>query len=271
MTEGVLVLGAIAVIWFSVQYGWWRQTVPYKYPRILMYHMVTNHKPRARFNKLRVEPIEFEKQIKWLKENGWSFVFVSQLTQESDVRRVALTFDDGYRDNYLVADQVLKKYAARATLYLTVDRHDVGWSSKKNESHEDSELQLEPKLMDDEVAQMLDSGRWELGSHTLSHANLLDSTLSQKEAEIQGSKSKLEELFRRTVTSFAYPFGYYDQQDVELARSTAYTFALTTEQGISTDFSGENALRLKRVKVSGRGGMYMFKLRMRTGKCRLKD
>ena len=37
---------------------------------------------------------------------------------------VAITFDDGYLDNYTQAYPLLKKYNACATLYLVVDRHD---------------------------------------------------------------------------------------------------------------------------------------------------
>ena len=271
MTETLVVVVILGLLWFSFQYGWWRPTVPMQYPRILMYHMIAHHKPRARFNKLRVEPIEFDKQIKWLTENGWQFVFLSELEETSTGKRVALTFDDGYRDNLIAADPVLKKYGGKATLFLTVDRHDQDWSSKKNEKHSDMELMLEPKLLDEDIRQMLDSGRWEIGSHGISHENLLTAPIDTKRSEILESKTQLEGQFSTVVTSFAYPFGFYQENDVHLVRESNYRFGLTTDQGVSQDFLGADAFTLKRVKISGQGGMLMFKLRMRTGKCRFKD
>jgi len=36
--------------------------------------MVRNHIDGAKFNKLRVKPAEFEKQIAWMKSQGFHFV-----------------------------------------------------------------------------------------------------------------------------------------------------------------------------------------------------
>jgi len=271
VTELLLIGIFFGTLWFSFQYGWWRATVPFRYPRILMYHMVANHKPRARFNKLRVEPNEFEKQIRWLSQNGWKFRFVSELPVSENEKSVVLTFDDGYRDNFLTADPVLAKYHAKATLFLTEGRHDVGWSSKKKAHHDDEELQLEAKLLDEDVRSMISSGRWEIGSHGLTHENLRTSDSKTRAAEIRESKSLLENKFGVSVESFAYPFGIYGREDVDLVEESGYRFGLTTEQGISMNLTEPDSYVLKRIKVSGAGGMYSFTLRIRTGKCRFRD
>ena len=235
-----------------------------------MYHMVSHHRQGGRFNKLRVPPEEFERQLAWLYNQGWQFVHVSQLKEQSNEKTVALTFDDGYRDNFLVADPLLRKFNAKATLFLTIDRHDRNWSVFKNEERVDSELASEPKLLDEDVAAMLQSGRWEIGAHGLTHANLPNSSPAIRESEIAGSKKQLADQFSRNIVSFAYPFGLYEQSDVDLLSKYSYEFGLTTQQGISTDVAKE-ALELKRVKVNGRGDMLEFGMRMRTGKCRAKD
>ena len=74
----------------------------------------------------------FEKHLKYFKENGWKFIKMSELkNHENENKVVAITFDDGYLDNYSQALPLLKKYDACATLYLVIDRHQNDWSIKK--------------------------------------------------------------------------------------------------------------------------------------------
>ena len=233
-------------------------------PRVLMYHMIASSVPRARFNKLRVNPKTFDRQIKWLRDDGWTFVFVSDLLQSCAPKSVAITFDDGYLDNFTRADSVLKKYDAKATLYLVVDRLGRDWSAYKNPSRQDGELGREAKLADEHVRTMLDSGRWELGAHAETHAYLPELSVEEKRKEIAGSRRRLAERFSEAVGSFAYPFGHYDSNDVDLVREAGFTTAVTTRPGITTDIANA-PFELKRIKVSGKDNMLAFVLRMRTG------
>ncbi len=248
----------------SIRFAWWRRTVPYERPRILMYHMVREPIAGTRFNKLRVPPTLFEKQLDWLTRNGWQFCFVSELDRAGP-KSVAITFDDGYRDNYIAADPLLERYGAVATLYLVVDRFDRDWSTTKKAHHDSGELMREDKLADAEVQSMLANGRWEIGAHTLTHALLPALSPHDHEAEIVTSKTALEDTFAVDAQSFAYPFGIYDARDVAVVGAAGFRFAMTTDQGIAADV-GTSALTLPRVKVSGTEGLRSFALRMRTGR-----
>ena len=123
MTAVFLAAALIAVAWFSLRYAWWRPPVDYRHPRILMYHMVSEARPGAKFNKLRVAPRRFDEQIRWLAENGWHFALMADLASGEALpeKTVILTFDDGYEDNLVNADPILARYGARATLYLVED------------------------------------------------------------------------------------------------------------------------------------------------------
>lgn len=235
-----------------------------------MYHMVSEHRPNSRYNKLRVEPEQFERQLEWLRDNGWSFVFMSELIRFPRSQTVALTFDDGYRDNLLQADRLLQKYNAKATLYLVVDRHNRDWSAAKNPRHDDQELMNETKLSDDDVTLMIRSGRWELGAHTITHPDLPAQEDVSRRHEIVEGKRSLERQFSSAVDSFAYPFGRFELPDVHWVHEAGFRTAVTTRQGITRSVKA-NPLTLPRVKVSGRDGMVAFRLRMRTGKCRWGD
>lgn len=263
---GLAVVSILGGVFFSLRYAWWRGSEDYRRPRILMYHMIRERIQGGRFNKLRVAPAEFERQLKWLVDNGWRFAFLSELNDHADQEKtVVLTFDDGYRDNYTTAHPLLLKYGAKATLFLVVDRFDRDWSTTKKAHHDSGELMHEPKLADSEVVEMLHSGAWELGAHTLTHALLTDLADEEKRREIAGGKAGLEKTFRTEVASFAYPFGIFDIGDTTAVADAGYDFAVTTDPGISDDVHAE-ALVLKRVKVSGREGALGFSIRLRTGR-----
>ena len=262
------IAGALAAgfaLWFSCRYAWWRRPVDYRHPRILMYHMIRDHRPGGRFNKLRVPASAFERQLAWLADNGWHFAFLSELAGPVAPKTVAITFDDGYRDNCLAAHPLLVKYRAKATLFLVVDRFDRDWSSAKKAHHDGGELAAEEKLADEEVQEMLASGVWELGAHTLTHALLPSLDATSLEQEVAGSKAALARKFGVDVKTFAYPFGIFDERDVALARKAGYALAVTTEPRISTDVAAD-ALLLPRLKVSGKEGMLGFRVRLRTGR-----
>ena len=267
-----LLLPLVFLLWFSHRYGWWMKTVPYQHPRILMYHMISEPESKHKFKGLRVSPQAFEQQVAYLADQGWNFVTMQELMSASSMpeKTVAITFDDGYEDNFTQALPILKKYGAKATLYLVVDRHDRDWSSKKKAHHNNGELAKEIKLSDQQVKQMLASGVFELGAHTLTHVNLSKAPEAIKRLEIIGSKEQLEKRFQVEVNSFAYPFGIYDAQDAKIAQEAGYLSSVTTVDGIDLDLN-RDPQQLKRVKISGKDNFYAFKLRMRIGRRGVKS
>lgn len=252
--------------WLSSRYAWWRCPVSWDHPRVLMYHMVRAHRPGTRFNKLRVTPEAFEQQIACLSQRGFQFVFASQLFSDQPLppRSVCLTFDDGYEDNLLAADPVLARYGAVATLYLVGDRSG-GWSSKKKAHHADDELQAEPKLSDDQVRTMVASGRWELGGHTRTHANLTTIPDDEAQMEIANARLDFQSSFGTVPATFAYPFGLYETRHAHMVQQAGYVGAVTVEPGISPRPYAD-VMTVKRVKISGNDGLFSFALRMRGGK-----
>lgn len=268
MMEWILPGASLAVAaYYSQRYAWWRRTVRWSHPRILMYHLITPQSPGGRYRGMRVAPQAFERQLRWLKESGFHFATMSELVKPPPhPRTVAITFDDGYADNHSTALPLLQKYGARATLYLVADRGDgADWSAKKKPHHNSGELMREPKLTDAQVAEMVASGVFELGAHTLTHANLAALTPDEKQREINGSRSRLEQTFGTPVRSFAYPFGIWSAQDREIVRAGGFTTAVTTDAGIDA-WPFPDPLALRRIKVSGKENFLAFRIRLRTGR-----
>ena len=263
-----LLLSVAGFIWFSLRYAWWRPAVSYRYPRILMYHMIAMPRRGARFNGLRVAPAFFEKQLQWLSRQGWHSFTVSELVTQAGrlpEKSFAITFDDGYADNLLQALPLLKKYQCRATLYLVVDRFGRDWSTQRKAHHDEDELKQEAKLSDVQVEEMLASGCIELGSHSMTHANFVNMDTDAVSKELTDSRQALEERFGVSVQSFAYPFGLYRPEQVALVESAGFTSSVTTREGIE-DSENWDPLELQRIKMSGKDNWLAFLLRMRGGR-----
>lgn len=260
----LLVLSALSFATYS--YKQKPQKVSWAVPRILMYHMVREHIQGAKFNKLRVTPAAFEKQIAWLRMEGFNFVTMQELYEKwgsHPEKTIAITFDDGYLDNLENAFPVLKKYNAKGTIYIVVDRHDRDWSTYKKAHHDSGELMREVKLNDQQVKFLSDTGLIEIGSHTVTHANLVK--LNDKEcfSELAQSKHALEFLTQKPVNSFAYPFGIYAERDVQMAKQAGYSNAVTTKEGI--DEEHPDFMQLKRIKISGKDSLRIVKRRLERG------
>jgi peptidoglycan/xylan/chitin deacetylase (PgdA/CDA1 family) len=268
MTVWYILIFFLVAMYLSYRYAWWKKSVDYSYPRILMYHMVRESIPGKKFNSLRVSPADFEKQVKYLHDNGWhSYTMEEAIRQKKNLpsKSVVITFDDGYQDNLTNALPILKKYGFKATIYLVNDRHDRDWSGYRKAKNEGAGLKDEPKLSDDEVRELLDSGLIEIGAHTLTHANLNALNEEETRNEICASRDQIEAQFQIVCHSFAYPFGLYGPKDKKIVADCNYTNAVTTEVGIA-DLNDCNAFEIPRITVSGKDNFYAFRLKLKTGK-----
>jgi len=95
---------------------------------VLMLHRVTPSRADAfQPNKfLEVTPEFLERTITWLARNSYEFVSLDEararlLEQRFDTRFVAITFDDGFRDNKIWARPILAKYGVPYTIFAATD------------------------------------------------------------------------------------------------------------------------------------------------------
>ncbi|MBR3622573.1 MAG: polysaccharide deacetylase family protein, partial [Selenomonadaceae bacterium] len=86
---------------------------------VLNYHKIDNVNI-----SLSVPPAEFDKQMKYLKDNDYHTITPDELYASIEGREklpenpVLITFDDGYADNYTNAYPILKKYDFKATIFV---------------------------------------------------------------------------------------------------------------------------------------------------------
>src|SRR3989304_8715794 len=90
---------------------------------VFMYHHVSPHKG----DMVTVTPDVFEAQMRFLADAGYKTLSADEVldyilgTSEIHEKAVAVTFDDGYLDNYIYAFPAFKKYNIKATIFIVTD------------------------------------------------------------------------------------------------------------------------------------------------------
>ena len=84
---------------------------------VLMYHAVGPEEGADWPRTLIMKPELFEAHLQYLKEQGYTIVTVAELAErlqqgKSVDKYVALSFDDGYKNNHSVVLPILQKYDA---------------------------------------------------------------------------------------------------------------------------------------------------------------
>jgi peptidoglycan/xylan/chitin deacetylase (PgdA/CDA1 family) len=83
-------------------------------------------------------------------------------------------------------------------------------------------------LSQPELSRLAEGDLVEIGSHTITHPMLSLLPASAQSEEIELSKTRLEEITGRSVTSFAYPYGSrssYNKETMSLVRAAGYSCA----------------------------------------------
>jgi peptidoglycan/xylan/chitin deacetylase (PgdA/CDA1 family) len=205
---------------------------------ILIYHVIANPPASAQLPELFVDPDTFERQMEWLKGNGYAAVTLTQLYDawyrdaRLPERPVVLTFDDGYRGDYVYARRTLMRLHWPGDLNLLVG--NIG-----------------DELSDRMIEQLIDDG-WELDAHTISHLDLTRTRGAQLTREVTGSREILKGRFHQPVNFFCYPAGKFNQATVQAVRTAGYLGATTELPG---EASRDDMYKLHRIRVDGSDGV----------------
>lgn len=194
---------------------------------ILAYHRVN---PEVR-DGLSVSPKTLRSHIETLQGHGLENVVLEEVIGTDPAlqpsRSFALTFDDGYQDNYFHARPVLDELDVRATVYLVSSMIDTErpfpWLRLPEPDRFD-EMDLHMTSEQIESA----AGTFTYGSHTLTHPMLSTLDLAAASKEIAESKTELEKRLGTEVTTFCYPAGDFNEVTTRLVREAGYDAAVVT-------------------------------------------
>ena len=142
---------------------------------VLMYHSISNQGAWIREPSLVVPVNAFDAQMKWLTRLGYHGLFLDELYEcrrqgRSTGRAVALTFDDGYLDNWIGAYHVLERYRMKGTIFVStqwLDSRD-GLRPRLPQADE-SAVDWTGYLGPPEIKALQDSGLVDIQSHAVTH------------------------------------------------------------------------------------------------------
>ena len=217
--------------------------------RVLNYHRVSDVRP---YERLCVKTNEFKKQMEYLYKNNYRVIGIDEMVgylSKSAGRRlnnlqdkkVVITFDDGFADNYANAYPVLKEYGFAATIFLTVnsigERDFLNWGQIDEMAHNSISF----------------------GAHTLRHPELTGIGQEEAKSEINGSKEAIEAKGLR-CDYFCYPRGDFNQPIKALVREAGFRAACSIKPG--ANLSGQDLFALRRTEVSGFDSPFDFKKKL---------
>lgn len=208
---------------------------------IVMYHGVTPDKSVQ--NKYMIDPAIFEEDLKYLTDNGYHTVFLSELIGHLENgsplpdKPVILTFDDGYYNNYVYAFPLLKKYSCKAVISPIASE---AYKAKDEKYRSPSYSQCNW----DELREMADSGLVELQNHTYDLHRITDERrgADKKQGESDGEYEAFlkadiskagEAICKETGKApevMVFPFGAFCDKSLETVKKTGYKAALDCEE-----------------------------------------
>lgn len=206
---------------------------------ILMYHYTgpLPANPDVFRRDLTVSADLFERQLASLADSGVETVTLDRLFEHLEGRRplppraVALTFDDGYADNYEVAFPLLKEYGMVGTFFVT-----TGFIGR-------------PGYMSWEQLEEMAAAGMAIEAHSITHADLTKIAPAQLVRELAQPKQELEARLGRPCRFLAYPGGRFDPAVIRATKAAGYTAAVTTQHGLR--HTGAGPFELTRVRVRG--------------------
>ena len=161
-------------------------------------------------------------------------------------RKLAVTFDDGYLDNYTSAAPVLSELSIPATFFIA-----TGFIGTDRVPWWDEDAGIRSEWMDWHHLEELVSAGFTLGAHTVNHVDLGVVSGDEARKEIDDSRRVLEDRLGIAVDLFAFPYGRAHQLSEEnraTVRELGLRCAPSCEGGLV--LPGDDPYRLRRVPIS---------------------
>lgn len=188
--------------------------------RAVVYHTISAPEAPLPAN-IDVSPERFEAHLQWLSKRRERVVPLREsLSASASENLIAITFDDGFRDNLTVALPLLEKYDLPMTLFVAADF-----------------IEKENYLTAEDLQTLAAHPLVTVGSHGFCHRHLTRLSPEEVRFELLESKKMLEEITNKKIDLLAYPFGDCDEQVEKISEQCGYAAAWSVWNGKNTPFS----------------------------------
>jgi peptidoglycan/xylan/chitin deacetylase (PgdA/CDA1 family) len=224
---------------------------------VFLYHKIDVPPRDALVRGGYTPPRRFAKQMAQLKKQGFVFYTASELIEYYRERGsfpangIALTFDDGWKDNHTHAFPILREFGIKATVFLVSSL--IGqFSTKAQAAGEGGRAHLSPE----EILEMSKHGI-EFGSHSLNHTLLHRISPPEIKLEVEESKKQIETLVQKECKMFAYPAGYFSEAAKQAVADAGHIAAFSTTYGPADEL---DLYALNRIEILRRD-RFLFQFR----------
>jgi peptidoglycan/xylan/chitin deacetylase (PgdA/CDA1 family) len=191
---------------------------------VLLYHRIAPD-PDGPFPELTISPKDFKHQLDWLAEHQYSSIRLLDWLRARNgaalpARPVLITFDDAYADTARYGLPALLGHGFLGSVFVITER--IGYKA---------EWDGRPVMTAEQIKAWAAEGV-EFGAHSRTHPDLTTLDSRRLADEIIGSKDDLESITGARISSFAYPYGMYNEE-VRRCVKSAFDLAFTCEDGMS--------------------------------------
>jgi len=184
---------------------------------VIVYHSISSP-PLPMEGDIDISPARFEEQLRWLSR--WRNVAPLVETLSSRRRSVAITFDDGFRDNLTVALPLLEKFSMPMTLFVV-----AGFVGREGYLSADDLLLLSKHPL------------ITIGAHGLWHRHFNRLSRGEARHELIESRSILESIVGMNVDLMAWPYGECNLELERLSAACGYRAAWSVWKGTNGTYS----------------------------------
>jgi len=248
---------------------------------VLMHHHVS---PSP--GMITVSPENFESQIAWLANNGWTSLTLAQYAdflagKPVPRKSIVITFDDGYLDNWVYAHPILLKYGMHAVVFVV-----TGWMGEgpvrphagqpgvtlpPTPDHRGCEAAILRDDRTDEVMMrwsearaMIAAGTFEVHCHTHSHTRWLKQDITREQKcegitrDLSMARLVLQQQLGEVSDTLCWPYGDFDADYLPIARAQGFKYLHTTHP-FGRNVVGGNPEHIYRFAIRNRPASWLRK------------
>ena len=242
---------------------------------VLMYHAINEKSEKV--GKYVITPKQFEEDIIYLKNNGYSTISVKQLVkyvylgEALPEKPIVLTFDDGMYNNLEYALPILQKYDFCA-VFSVVGSYTDEYTENGIVNPDYSYLRWE------DIAALSDDPHIEFGNHSYGFHSISKARYGTKKNKSESLADYISAFYRDTEKLqsefftncnfkpiiYTYPFGSYSKESMRVLKKMGFLVTFSCFEGVNTITNDSDCLyMLKRYNRDGRTSTAQFFKKLR--------